>query len=225
MKASGRRASSSMRVLSPRIDPPERPDDGSTASTASRVPLLDTWHPNASMNVDLPDPGAPEMPSRGTSRCGADRLEQLHRLVPVVGAGRLHQGDRPPQQAPVAGEHVVGEAHGSVRGRSARAGRGPCGGLEDVGAGPEDGGDAGVVEEVVVLGRDHAAADHDHVVGAGGPELVDQLRARASCARRPGTRCRRRARPARRRRGPPPPGSGTAGRCRRRSRSRRTRWR
>ena len=38
MKACGSRASRSMRVLSPRIDPPLRRLDGSTASTATRWP-------------------------------------------------------------------------------------------------------------------------------------------------------------------------------------------
>ena len=52
MNASGRRASSSMRVLSPRIDPPERPDDGSTASTAS-VPSPARIVPGTSRDASL----------------------------------------------------------------------------------------------------------------------------------------------------------------------------
>lgn len=45
-----------MRVLSPKIEPPERAEDGSTAKTASRRPSRSTaCVPNASMNVDLPD--------------------------------------------------------------------------------------------------------------------------------------------------------------------------
>jgi hypothetical protein len=38
MNASGSTASRDIRVLSPRIDPPERADDGSTASTATFEP-------------------------------------------------------------------------------------------------------------------------------------------------------------------------------------------
>jgi hypothetical protein len=38
MNAAGLRDSSSIRVLSPRIEPPERGLDGSTASTATRWP-------------------------------------------------------------------------------------------------------------------------------------------------------------------------------------------
>ena len=36
----------------------------STVSTATRCPWSMTWFPRASMNVDLPTPGAPEMPRR-----------------------------------------------------------------------------------------------------------------------------------------------------------------
>jgi hypothetical protein len=44
MKASGRRPSSSMRVLSPRMEPPDRELDGSTARTATSLALVDgTW--------------------------------------------------------------------------------------------------------------------------------------------------------------------------------------
>ena len=62
--ASGERASCSMRVLSPRIEPPLRWLDGSTASTATRCPEPITCIPRASMKVDLPAPGDPEMPMR-----------------------------------------------------------------------------------------------------------------------------------------------------------------
>ena len=53
-----------MRVLSPRIEPPVRVDDGSTASTATLWPLPVSMLPSASMVVDLPTPGAPVMPTR-----------------------------------------------------------------------------------------------------------------------------------------------------------------
>ena len=64
MNACGSRASSSMRVLSPRIEPPDRLLDGSTASTATRWPAAVRWSPNDSMKVDLPTPGGPLMPRR-----------------------------------------------------------------------------------------------------------------------------------------------------------------
>ena len=75
MKAFGCRDSRSMRVLSPRIEPPETSEDGSTASTATRRPESARWMPSASMKVDLPTPGGPEMPTRaappvaGSSSC------------------------------------------------------------------------------------------------------------------------------------------------------------
>ena len=62
--ASGRRVSSPILVLSPRIDPPVRLLEGSTASTATERPRSTMWSPSASMSVDLPAPGAPEIPTR-----------------------------------------------------------------------------------------------------------------------------------------------------------------
>ena len=64
MNASGAWASACMRVLSPRIEPPLRWLEGSTASTAILWPCAITCRPKASMKVDLPAPGVPEMPSR-----------------------------------------------------------------------------------------------------------------------------------------------------------------
>jgi hypothetical protein len=53
-----------MRVLSPRMEPPVSDDDGSMASTATLWPLPISASPSASMKVDLPTPGTPEMPTR-----------------------------------------------------------------------------------------------------------------------------------------------------------------
>ncbi len=53
-----------MRVLSARIEPPVRRDDGSTASTATLWPWPVRSEPSASIMVDLPTPGAPVMPTR-----------------------------------------------------------------------------------------------------------------------------------------------------------------
>ncbi len=64
MNASSRFANRSMRVLSPRIDPPDSADDGSTASTATRWPASTSRRPKLSMNVLLPAPGTPEIPRR-----------------------------------------------------------------------------------------------------------------------------------------------------------------
>jgi hypothetical protein len=53
-----------MRVLSPKMEPPDTLDDGSTANTATRWPSLIRYKPKASMKVDLPTPGTPLMPKR-----------------------------------------------------------------------------------------------------------------------------------------------------------------
>ena len=56
--------SSFIRVLSPSILPFERSDEGSMASTAKWLPCLHRCVPSASINVDLPAPGTPVMPTR-----------------------------------------------------------------------------------------------------------------------------------------------------------------
>src|SRR4051794_4661365 len=61
-----------MRVLSPRIEPPVRPLDGSTASTATRWPAAVSMVPKASMKVLLPTPGTPVTPTRcAPPACGS----------------------------------------------------------------------------------------------------------------------------------------------------------
>src|SRR6202042_3596382 len=73
--AAGSVASLVMRVLSPRMLPPLRVEDGSTASTATRCPWSISWPPRASMKVDLPTPGTPVMPTRlAGPACGSSRV-------------------------------------------------------------------------------------------------------------------------------------------------------
>ena len=103
MKASGAWARRCMRVLSPRIEPPERRLEGSTASTATWWPCSITCAPSASIRVDLPAPGVPEMPS--SHRVAGRRqqaLEQPLRLLLVIGLPRFDQRDRARQRPPVA---------------------------------------------------------------------------------------------------------------------------
>ena len=83
----------------------------------------------------------------------------------------------------------------------------------------------GLLQEAVVLLRDHAAADHQDVARALRLQRLDQLRRQRLVPRRLATRCRPRARRCRSRPAPPPPASGTAARRRRRSRCRRRPWR
>ena len=66
------RDSSSIRVLSARIDPPVTLLDGSTARTATRWPRAIRCRPSDSTKVDLPTPGAPLMPMRiDSTACGS----------------------------------------------------------------------------------------------------------------------------------------------------------
>ena len=62
INALGSRESKSIRVLSPRIEPPERADEGSTASTATRRSAAISCRPKFSIKVDFPTPGVPERP-------------------------------------------------------------------------------------------------------------------------------------------------------------------
>ena len=48
----------------PSMEPPLMAEEGSTASTATRWPCSMMVVPRASMKVDLPTPGTPEMPTR-----------------------------------------------------------------------------------------------------------------------------------------------------------------
>ena len=79
MKAASEFASRAIRVLSPRIEPPVRAEEGSTASTATLWPRPIRNMPSSSMVVDLPTPGEPVMPTRialpvsGSSACTRSR--------------------------------------------------------------------------------------------------------------------------------------------------------
>lgn len=54
--------------------PPVRTEEGSTASTATLCPRPVSMLPSASMNVDLPTPGTPVMPTRcAFPLCGSSR--------------------------------------------------------------------------------------------------------------------------------------------------------
>ena len=68
MKASRSRDKRSIRVLSPKIDPPEREEDGSIASTATLSPRPISIMPKLSIKVDFPTPGVPDNPIRSASR-------------------------------------------------------------------------------------------------------------------------------------------------------------
>ncbi len=97
-----------MRVLSPRIEPPVRVDDGSTASTATRKPCEVSSVPNASMNVDLPTPGTPLMPIRRARAAVREEFgQQLLGHEPVLGLRRLDEGDGAGHEGPLAVEDAL----------------------------------------------------------------------------------------------------------------------
>src|SRR6476659_7591640 len=110
-KAFGSAASRAMSVLSPRIEPPVRVEEGSTASTATLRPCPVRKLPSASMVVDLPAPGAPVMPSR---------THQPVRLPTMVGAFALDQRDGARQHGAVAGADAGGESGKVMRARRHR---------------------------------------------------------------------------------------------------------
>src|SRR3989442_9306339 len=73
MKASGAAARRGMRVLSPRMLPPESALEGSTASTATFFPRPIRWSPKASMKVLFPTPGTPLTPTRAARPVAGSR--------------------------------------------------------------------------------------------------------------------------------------------------------
>ena len=122
MKALGSAASRAMRVLSPRIEPPVRVEDGSTASTATLWPCAGQI---AAERVD--DGGLAGAGRAGDAephRLAGQRQQLLHqpmRLAAVVGALALDQRDGARQHGALAGADAGGEG-GDRLGGSREAG-------------------------------------------------------------------------------------------------------
>ncbi|BDH57436.1 hypothetical protein MTP03_23750 [Tsukamurella sp. PLM1] len=111
MYARGFTARVPMRVLSPRMDPPLRVDDGSTASTATLCPNEIRWLPRASMVVDF-HPGHAGDPHAGGDRRVRSRRhleQQLLREGLMVGAPGLDEGDGARQHGALVGPDPVRE--------------------------------------------------------------------------------------------------------------------
>src|SRR5213592_3952746 len=186
MKASGAAARRGMRVLSPRMLPPERALDGSTASTATFFPRPIRWRPKASMKVLFPTPGTPLTPTRAArpvpgsrssrSRCAARWWSARVLSTSVIAFASARRLPARTSAASVSGR--LG-ADGGIRRRASAV----SDQLEHPPRGPgnlrpraEDRLHAGLREEGVVLRRDDpAAGDHD-VGGAEPRELLDELR-------------------------------------------------
>ena len=100
MKASSRWHKHSMRVLSPRIEPPDTEDDGSTASTATLLALLD--QPNAER---FDEGGFARARDTGDAdadracRCAATAHPAPLRARLMIRPGRFDQRDRLGQRA------------------------------------------------------------------------------------------------------------------------------
>ena len=144
-RASDRPTGAAMRVLSPRMLPPVRVDEGSTASTATRWPSPVSIVPRASMNVDLPTPGTPVMPTRwlppalgqepqraapGRASWWSARRRLDERDRPAEGGAGRRRGRPPRSRRPrcAAASAVARSAVSDVRrggARARRAGRRP----------------------------------------------------------------------------------------------------
>ena len=110
MNAFSSTASRAMRVLSPRIEPPDRADDGSTASTATFEPAAVSVDAQLVDEGRLADPGHPADPDPARSPGVRQQLDQqLLRPLAVVTAPRLDQGDGARHHPPVPGQHTLDE--------------------------------------------------------------------------------------------------------------------
>src|SRR4051812_18793201 len=187
MKAFGSTASRAIRVLSPRIEPPERDDDGSTARTATLEPAAVRSTPSWSMKVDLPTPGTPLIPTRRappacgrsstSSSCAASRwsarrdstsvmardiARRLPARTPPTSAGTPPSRLTPPPEGPkwpLRPPASVAKTLGQHAQQLLRR-------LGDDRARLVDSRRAHLLQRRDVVRRDHAA-DHDqHVVGA-----------------------------------------------------------
>jgi len=94
MKTSGLAEMLSMRVLSPKIEPPLRSELGSMASTASLWRSEVTMLPIASMKVDLPAPGTPaDADAHRPAGMGQAAFDDLLRLRIMVGVAAFDERD------------------------------------------------------------------------------------------------------------------------------------
>ena len=94
-----------MRVLSPRIEPPETLDDGSIASTATRWPCVDQEQAERFDEGRLADAGdAGDAQAHRVAGVGEKRVEQGVGSMAVVGAGGFEERDGLGDGAALAGD-------------------------------------------------------------------------------------------------------------------------
>ena len=108
MKARGSLDSRSIRVLSPKMLPPDTELDGSIANTATRDPVAVSWLPRASKKVLFPTPGTPVTPT-SARRAGRrqEAPQQLLSLLLVIRPLALDQGDGATEDRPIPLDDAV----------------------------------------------------------------------------------------------------------------------
>ncbi len=148
------------------------------------------------MKVDLPTPGTPEMPRRNDGRAGTRQRRRAARrrargdrrgvdsssVIALAIARRCASPGAPidaVEQVLVGGRSSIGGCAAAVQRAAQRALdllEHVLGARRDRRSRPVDALDAGVVEELVVAARDHAADEDDDVVGALRLQRVDHRR-------------------------------------------------
>ena len=99
-----------MRVLSPRIDPPVRRDEGSTASTATLAARVEQMGPECVDRGRFADARrARDADADRPAGCGKERLHKRAGCLAVVGALAFDERDRARQGGALAGAHRFGE--------------------------------------------------------------------------------------------------------------------
>src|SRR4029079_407929 len=167
----GSAASRAIRVLSPSTEPPVRTDDGSTASTPTVDPAPVRRRTRVSMNVDLPTPGTPEMPTRtvglstgAASSARRSRAASLWSARPL--STRVIARETSARRRARTPSTSAGTSYGtSVTQRRRQLAEQVHGGVGDHRAGREHRGRAHLLQSRYVVRWDHAA-DHDHDVVA-----------------------------------------------------------
>src|SRR5574343_755164 len=193
MKASSLWSSVSSRVLSPRMEPPITVDDGSMANTASRLPCPISQTPSASMKVDLPAPGTPEMPIRiALPVCGSNAVSTCwarcwwsarvdSTSVIALASARRWPASTPSTSWRSASDRRlarIGASSSFIRlaARLADFFQHALGRILNAGTRAEDGLGTSSVEGIVILRRNHTAGEDDDVVGALRLQRLDDLR-------------------------------------------------
>ena len=195
-----------MRVLSPRIEPPVRVEDGSMASTATRWPRPVSMVPRASSVVDLPTPGGPVRPSRtarpvaGSTACrsarAVRRCSALRDSTSVMARAKTARSPRRRASAmaatsPGAGRGIAapycGGGEGAVARGDAAVSRDGAHRAAGAGGAVESGGEANDGQRVPGAERTAGAGRVAHGRGAaeGGDEVAQAAQRRPEAPDRP----------------------------------------